>query len=40
MERLIIIMSRDALLGRNRDNKGSLHVSKHTKGCLNMSRDD
>ena len=27
-------MSRDALLGRNRDNKGYLHVSKDNKGYL------
>ena len=40
MKRLIIIMSRDALLGRNRDNKGYLHVSRDTKGCLIVSRDD
>ena len=38
METLIIIMSRDALLGTNRDNKGYLHVSKDNKGCLIMSR--
>ena len=40
MESLIIIMSRDPLLGRKRDNKGYLHVSKDTKGCLIVSRDD
>ena len=40
MKRLIIIMSKDALLGRNRDNKGYLHVSRDTKGCLIVSRDD
>ena len=40
MVSLIIIMSWDALLGRNRDNKGYLHVSKDNKGCLIMSRDD
>ena len=38
MKHLIIIMSRDALLGRNRDNKGYLHVSKDNKGYLIMSR--
>ena len=40
MECLIIIMSRDSLLGRTMDNKGYLHVSKDNKGCLIMSRDD
>ena len=40
MEGLIIIISMDAYLGRARDNKGYLHVSKDTKGCLIMSNDD
>ena len=40
METLIIIMSRDSLLGRTKDKKGYLHVSKHNKGCLIMSNDD
>ena len=40
MESLIIIISRDPLLGRNRDNKGYLHVSKDNKGCLIISRAD
>ena len=40
MEYFIINISRDASIGRARDNKGYLHVSKDNKGCLIMSNDE
>ena len=33
-------MSWDSLLGRTRDNKGYLHVSKDNKGCSIISNDE